>query len=57
MIKVILISKDGQKFEFCSREKSRDTAIEKAYDRLDELNYDSYGYQLHSVDEKDLDEY
>ena len=51
MYTVVLLSEDGQKFNFRTKVKSREKAIELAFDKLKELQYDNYGYSLYSVNE------
>lgn len=53
MYTIILLSKDGHKLEFRTKDKNRDNAIDKAYEKLKELNYDVYGYSLHQVSEEE----
>ena len=51
MFKVTFLSEDGHKFLFESDEKSQEKAVEKGYDKIKELYYDTYGYSLYSVSE------
>ena len=39
-------SKDGQKFEFRSNEKTMKDAISNAENRIQELGYKCYGYEF-----------
>lgn len=46
---VNLISKDKNGFEFNTFADNKDEAIKKAFNRIKELYWDNYGYELKEV--------
>jgi len=49
MYKIIFISKDNQKFEFTSREEKEEKAIEKGFQKIEELGYSNYKYKVTEI--------
>lgn len=54
MFKIMLESKEKQKFQFETNEVDREVAKEKALSRIVELAYDMYEYKIISIEEKTL---